>query len=82
MKTAKLFQTGKDQAVRLPPEFRFKGEEVFIRKVPGGVLLISEDEAAWDEWAKRILEHEAPFDIERNQPAAPEVRDELDELFP
>jgi antitoxin VapB len=39
MKTAKLFQHGGSQAVRLPKEFRFKGEEVAIEKRGGGVLL-------------------------------------------
>jgi len=31
MRTAKLFQNGQSQAVRLPKEFRFEGEEVFIK---------------------------------------------------
>ena len=30
MKTAKLFSTGGSQAVRLPKEYRFEGDEVFI----------------------------------------------------
>jgi antitoxin VapB len=30
-RTAKLFQNGRSQAVRLPAEFRFEGTEVFIR---------------------------------------------------
>lgn len=30
--TAKLFTTGRSQAVRLPKEFRFEGTEVFIRR--------------------------------------------------
>jgi antitoxin VapB len=38
-KTAKLFQNGRSQAVRLPREFRFEGNEVLIRKVGSGVLL-------------------------------------------
>ena len=29
-KTAKLFQTGRSQAVRLPKEFRFEGDEARI----------------------------------------------------
>jgi antitoxin VapB len=37
--TAKLFKTGRSQAVRLPKEFRFEGEEVRIRRVGRGVLL-------------------------------------------
>ncbi len=38
-KTAKLFRNGRSQAVRLPLEFRFDGDEVRIRQVGGGVLL-------------------------------------------
>ena len=38
-KTAKLFRNGRSQAVRLPCEFRFEGEEVLIRQVGNGVLL-------------------------------------------
>ena len=38
-KTAKLFQNGRSQAVRLPREFRFEGDEVRIRQVGDGVLL-------------------------------------------
>lgn len=38
-KLAKLFRNGRSQAVRLPREFRFEGNEVRIRKVAGGVLL-------------------------------------------
>ncbi|PYR96024.1 MAG: hypothetical protein DMG12_27275 [Acidobacteria bacterium] len=38
-KTAKLFRNGRSQAVRLPREFRFEGDEVRIRRVGEGVLL-------------------------------------------
>jgi antitoxin VapB len=39
MTTAKLFKTGRSQAVRLPKEFRFEGKEVRIRHFGQGVLL-------------------------------------------
>ena len=39
MATAKLFRTGRSQAVRLPKEFRFEGNEVRIRRVGMGVML-------------------------------------------
>lgn len=41
--TAKVFVTGRSQAVRLPMEFRFDGPEVFIRRDPvtGDVVLSS-----------------------------------------
>jgi antitoxin VapB len=40
MKTAKVFKHGNSQAVRLPKEFRFAGEEVQIKRVGAGVLLL------------------------------------------
>ncbi len=48
--TAKLFQNGKSQAVRLPKEFRFENlKEVFIKKVDGVVILIPKsDKSVWD----------------------------------
>ena len=40
MMTAKLFTNGRSQAVRLPKEFRFEGNEVGIKKIGDIVLLI------------------------------------------
>ena len=40
MKTAKLFRNGRSQAVRLPKEFRFRGTQVFVKKIGNTVLLI------------------------------------------
>ena len=40
MKTAKLFQNGQSQAVRLPKEFRFERDEVFIKRSGSAVVLI------------------------------------------
>lgn len=37
--TAKLFQNGRSQAVRLPKECRFRGKHVYIRKQGKDVLL-------------------------------------------
>jgi len=37
--TARLFQNGRSQAVRLPREFRFSGDRVRIRRTADGVLL-------------------------------------------
>ena len=44
MQTAKLFQNGRSQAVRLPKEFRFEEPEVFIAKVDNVVMLIPHSE--------------------------------------
>lgn len=39
MDTAKIFMTGRSQAVRLPKKYRFKSAEVEIRKVGDKVIL-------------------------------------------
>lgn len=55
---AKLFWTGRSQAVRLPKEFRFDGTEVRIRKEDGRVILepvAPADDGETDaEWAERL----------------------------
>ena len=45
MKTAKLFASGKSQAVRLPKEFRFEGSEVGISKFGKMVVLYAKEDA-------------------------------------
>jgi len=47
--TAKLFKTGRSQAVRLPKEFRFEGTEVFIRR-EGNNVILSEKPESWDDF--------------------------------
>lgn len=47
MKTAKVFQQGNSQAVRLPKEFRFQDDEIFIRKQGDNVMLIPKKAARW-----------------------------------
>lgn len=46
--TAKLFTTGRSQAVRLPKAFRFEGREVFIRRDPrNGDVILSRRPPDW-----------------------------------
>ena len=40
MKTARIFKHGNSQAVRLPKEFRFHDDEVFVKRSGAGVLLL------------------------------------------
>lgn len=40
MTTAKLFENGRSQAVRLPKEYRFSGDEVLVNKIGDIVLLM------------------------------------------
>jgi antitoxin VapB len=41
MDTAKLFLSGRSQAVRLPKEYRFRGNKVVVKHFGNGVLLLS-----------------------------------------
>lgn len=63
--TAKIFKNGRSQAVRLPAEFRFDGDEVFIRKDPAsGEVILSEKPAPppnWDSFFEALREA-GPFD--------------------
>jgi len=47
METAKIFVNGQSQAVRLPKEYRFSGNEVYIQKVGNAVMLFPK-ERAWE----------------------------------
>lgn len=78
MKTAKLFINGRSQAVRLPKVYRFEGNEVYIKKVDGGVLLIPKNQSIWDLWERNLMKYEEPFMTERNQPKLQQKRESLD----
>ena len=63
-KTAKLFPTGRSQAVRLPAQFRFKGKEVFIRRDPQtGDVILSQKPDDWDSFIEAIRDLQAPEDF-------------------
>ena len=66
METAKLFINGRSQAVRLPKEFRFDGDEVFIKRVGDAVVLLPL--RGWRTLFSAIEQFEPGFEIERVQP--------------
>ena len=49
-KTARLFNNGGSQAVRLPAEFRFDGDEVFVRRDEHTGDVILSKKAGWSTW--------------------------------
>ncbi|WP_411728712.1 antitoxin [Methyloglobulus sp.] len=74
MQTAKLFQNGQSQAVRLPKSFRFEGTEVTIKRVGEGILLLPLKHSA--EQLLTLLDSlDESVAIERNQPLVSDVRD-------
>jgi antitoxin VapB len=62
-KRAKVFWTGRSQAVRLPKEFRFSGDTVLIRRKGKAVIL----EPA-DEWPPGYFESFAKADVDFKRP--------------
>ncbi|MCH9826329.1 MAG: AbrB/MazE/SpoVT family DNA-binding domain-containing protein [Gammaproteobacteria bacterium] len=83
MRTAKIFMTGRSQAVRLPAEFRFDTDEVFIRRdAETGDVVLSRRAGDWNEFfamadAAGIPDH---FMADR-QDEPPQEREALDALF-
>lgn len=48
---AKVFMTGRSQAVRLPAEFRFDTAEVFVRRdLATGDVILSRRPAGWEDY--------------------------------
>ncbi|MBI9075252.1 MAG: antitoxin [Desulfatibacillum sp.] len=75
MKTAKLFKNGNSQAVGLPKEFQFLGDEVFIKKV-GRIVVLSPKEDPWDSLIQSLDMFTEDFMETRIQPEI-EDRDSL-----
>ena len=46
---ARVFMSGRSQAVRIPAEFRFSSKEVYVRRDPqSGDLILSESPGDWE----------------------------------
>jgi antitoxin VapB len=67
MDTAKLFQSGRSQAVRLPKDYRFRGSEVVVKHFGNGVLLLPLDDP-WQMLAAGLEAFEPGFVLSREQP--------------
>ena len=64
---AKLFMSGRSQAVRLPKSLRFEGKEVIAKRFGNGVLLLPMD-APFALMEEALSEFEAGFVLQREQP--------------
>lgn len=69
METAKLFQNGKSQAVRLPKEFRFGSDRVYIKRIGNAVMLLPY-QTPWNTLLDSLSLFSADFMSERIQPPA------------
>lgn len=72
MTTAKVFMTGRSQAVRIPKAFRFHCPEVVVRR-RGASLLLSP--ATGHTWADFFRDHACPdFTLDRTDAQRPQER--------
>jgi antitoxin VapB len=77
--TAKLFQNGRSQAVRLPAPYRFEGKEVFIRRDPAtGDVVLSRKPGGWADFFALVDDADVPANFlgDRDR-SAPQPREPL-----
>lgn len=76
MQTAKLFQNGRSQAVRLPKEFRFEGAtEVCIERDGDRVILTPAGRPSIERLVAALDEFDRTSFPEREQPSQPDQRE-------
>jgi antitoxin VapB len=67
MQTAKIFLNGRSQAVRLPKDFRFSDNDVFIKKIGKMVVLLPKDDP-WSSLVNSLDQFTDDFMENREQP--------------
>ena len=73
MDTAKIFENGKSQAVRLPKAYRLKGKEAYITKLGDAIILLPKTNN-WDSLIASLNMFTEDFMAERKE-AKPESRE-------
>ena len=76
METAKLFINGNSQAVRLPKEYRFPGNEVGIRKV-GNIAILFPIDQAWETFIDGLNSFSDDFLADGREQQLEQVRESL-----
>jgi antitoxin VapB len=67
MGTAKLYENGQSQAVRLLKEFRFEGDQVYITRIGNSIVLLPYL-APWNVLFDSLDHFSYDFMSERDQP--------------
>jgi antitoxin VapB len=68
LKETRVFMNGSSQAVRIPKDFRFGCDVVYLKKVPGGVLMVPK-ERRFEAMRDSLSDFTGNFMEERNQGA-------------
>ena len=80
-RTARLFRNGRSQAVRLPKEFRFEGDEVYVRREGDRVVLTPKRKPKknpWQNFFDALDSFDPRFPLVRDQPPV-QVRKSIEE---
>jgi len=76
MEVAKIFETGRSQAVRLPKQFRFSDSEVLIQRLGDAVMLVPKD-AAWKTFLEGLNSFSDDFFAEGRSQDVQQERESL-----
>jgi antitoxin VapB len=76
MLTAKVFENGRSQAVRLPKEYRFDTDEVAVNKI-GQVVMLMPKNGGWESFMQALELFSEDFMEDGREPDLPEYREEL-----
>ena len=76
LKTARLFLNGRSQAVRLPKEYQFSGEDVYIQRVGEAVILFPVDKE-WEVFLHGLNNFSGDFMSEGRFQGAEQDREKL-----
>jgi antitoxin VapB len=76
MQTARLFINGRSQAVRLPMEYQFKGDDVYIQKVGDAVILFPADKQ-WETFLHGLNSFSDDFLSNGRDQGTDQCREEL-----
>ncbi|MDR1704116.1 MAG: antitoxin [Clostridiales bacterium] len=74
--TAKLFNNGQSQAVRLPKDCRFSGNEVYIKKIGNTVMLFPKD-GVWETFLNGLNGFSDDFMQEGRDQGIQDLRESL-----
>lgn len=74
MEKTKIFKSGNSQAIRLPKKYRIIGDEVYIKKMGDGLLILPRN-SAWSSLIESLNSFSSDFMNSREQPIIDERED-------
>lgn len=76
MTTAKIFENGRSQAVRLPKEYRFDSDEVMINRI-GDIVMLIPKTVKWESFRNAVDMFSVDFMVEREDAQLLQERESL-----